>query len=116
MEGVTKPEQAERANGVHTEVSIGRQDPLPVGGFVFHGHYPARSGFVIGCVGYSWTGAYEAFLCLGHVERVTFSTRGSCPGALLALEGVHTEVGRTERLWLLSVRVRCNLRRFVVKV
>ena len=40
MEGVTKPEQAERANGVHTEVSVCRQDPPPVGGFVFHGHYP----------------------------------------------------------------------------
>jgi len=38
MKGVTKPEQAERANGVHTEVSVGRQDPPPVGGFVFHGH------------------------------------------------------------------------------
>ena len=40
MEGVTKPEQAERANGVYTEVSVCRQDPPPVGGFVFHGHYP----------------------------------------------------------------------------
>ena len=40
MEGVTKPEQAERANGMHTEVSVCRQDPLPVGGFIFHGYYP----------------------------------------------------------------------------
>ena len=40
MKGVTKPEQAERANGVHTEVSVYHQDLLPVGGFVFHGHYP----------------------------------------------------------------------------
>jgi len=42
------------------------------------------------------------------VERVTFSTRGSFPGALLALVGVHTEVCRTERLRLLSDRVRRN--------
>jgi len=116
MKGVTKPKQAERANGVHTEVSVGRQDPPPVGGFIFPGHYPARSGFVVGCFGYSWTGAYDAFLGLGHVKRVTFSTRGSCPGALFALIGVHTEVCRTERLRLLSVRVQHNLRRFVVKV
>ena len=53
-------------------------------------------------------GAYDAFLGLGHVERVTYSTRGSCP-ALLALVGVHTEVGRTECLRLLSDRVRRNL-------
>jgi len=37
MKGVTKPEQAERANGVHTEVSAGRQNPPPAGGPVFHG-------------------------------------------------------------------------------
>jgi len=37
VKGVTKPEQAERANGVHTEVSVGRQGPPPVGGPVFHG-------------------------------------------------------------------------------
>jgi len=40
VEGVTKPEQAERANGVHTEVSICCQDSPPVGGFIFHGNYP----------------------------------------------------------------------------
>ena len=40
VKGVTKPEQAERANGVYTEVSVCRQDPPPVGGFVFHGNYP----------------------------------------------------------------------------
>jgi len=38
VEGVTKPEQAERVNGVHTEVSVGRQGPPPVGGPIFHGH------------------------------------------------------------------------------
>jgi len=38
MKGVTKPEQAERANGVHTEVSVGRQGPPPAGEPVFHGH------------------------------------------------------------------------------
>ena len=54
-------------------------------------------------------GAYDAFPGLGHVERVTFSTRGSCPGALPALVGVHTEVFRTERLRLSSDRVRRNL-------
>jgi len=37
VKGVTKPEQAERANGVHTEVSVGRQGPPPAGGPVFHG-------------------------------------------------------------------------------
>jgi len=30
VEGVTKPKQAERANGVHTEVSVRRQGPPPV--------------------------------------------------------------------------------------
>jgi len=69
--------------------------------------YGVRSSF--GWVGYSQTGAYDAFPGLGQVERVTFSTRGSCPGALLALVGVHTEVCRTERLRLSSDRVRCNL-------
>ena len=54
-------------------------------------------------------GAYDVFSGLGHVERVTFSTRGSCPGALLALVGVHTEVCPTERLRLSSDRVRRNL-------
>ena len=43
------------------------------------------------------------------MERVTFSTRGSCPGALLGLVVVHTEVCRTERLRLSSDRVRRNL-------
>jgi len=69
--------------------------------------YGVRSSF--GWVGSSQTGAYSAFPGLGHVERVTFSTRGSCPGALLALVGVHTEVCRTERLRLSSNRVRRNL-------
>ena len=36
VKGVTKPEQAERANGVHTEVSVGRQGPPPAGGSAFH--------------------------------------------------------------------------------
>jgi len=62
-----------------------------------------------GWVGYSRTGAYDAFPGLGHMERVTFSTRGSRPGVLLALAGVHTEVCRTERLRLPSDRVRRNL-------
>jgi len=46
VEGVTKPEQAERANGVHTEVSVCRQDPPPVGGFIFRGNYPGAGLFV----------------------------------------------------------------------
>jgi len=54
-------------------------------------------------------GAYDAFPGLGHMERVTFSTQGSCPGALLALVGVHAEVCRTERLRLPSDRVRISL-------
>ena len=62
-----------------------------------------------GWVGYSRTGAYDAFPGVGHVERVTFSTRGSCPGALSALVGVQTEVCRTEHLRLSSDRVRRNL-------
>jgi len=66
-----------------------------------------RSSF--GWVGYSRTRAYDAFPGLGHMERVTFSTRGSYPGALLALIGVHTEVCHTERLRLSSDRVRRNL-------
>ena len=44
MKGVTKPEQAERANGVHTEVSAGRQDPPPAGGPVFHGSFLTHTG------------------------------------------------------------------------
>jgi len=69
--------------------------------------YGVRSSF--GWVGYSRTGAYDTFPGLGHVERVTFSTRGSCPGALLTLVGVHTEVCRTECLRLSSDRVRRDL-------
>jgi len=47
VKGVTKPEQTERANGVHTEVSVGRQGPPPVGELVFHGRNPrgVRSSF-----------------------------------------------------------------------
>ena len=42
---MTKPEQAKRANGVHTEVSVGRQGLPPVGGCVFHGNYPSAELF-----------------------------------------------------------------------
>jgi len=51
-------------------------------------------------------GAYDVFPGLGHMEQVTFSTQGSCPGALPPLVGVHTEVCRTKRLWLPPDRVR----------
>jgi len=109
VKGVTKLEQAERANGVHTEVSVGRQGPPPVGELVFHGRNLRGVRSPLGWVGHTQTGAYDAFPGLGHVERVTFSTRGSCPGAPLALVGVHTEVFRTERLRLSSDRVRRSL-------
>ena len=86
MEGVTKPEQAGRANGVHTEVFVGRQDPLPVGGFVLPGNYPGARLFRPSLARPVAHGrrAYDVFLGLGHVERVTFSTQGSCPGAFSA--------------------------------
>jgi len=45
VEGGTKPKHAERANGVHTEVSVCRQDPPPVGGFVLPRQLPRQSGF-----------------------------------------------------------------------
>jgi len=84
---VTKPEQAGRANGVHTEVSVCRQGPPPVGGFIFRGNYPSvespwpsLAGSVV-----REREAYDIFPGLGQVERVTFSTQGLCPGALPAL-------------------------------
>ena len=43
LEGVTKPEQAGRANGVHTEVSVGRQGLPPVAGFVLPAITPAQN-------------------------------------------------------------------------
>ena len=86
MEGVTKHEQAGRANGVHTEVSVCRQDPPPVGDFVLPCNYPGAELFC-SSLARSFAhgrGAYDVFPDLGHVERVTFSTQSSCPAALLA--------------------------------
>jgi len=86
MEAVTKPEQAGRANDVHTEVSVCHQDPPPVGGFVLRGNYPGLESFRPSLARSVVRGqeAYDIFPGLEHVERVTFSTQGSCPGALFA--------------------------------
>ena len=74
MEGVTKPEQAGQANGVHTEVSVCHQGPPPVGGSVLHGNYPGvgslRPSLARSVV--RGRGAYDVFPGLGHVERVNF--------------------------------------------